>query len=113
MLPHTLNTFEIQKRLPSKLERELNFARCSRSRGQQSRSSGGATARVEDVQFSHRRRGKVGVIHDVEYFHPELLVEGFRNLLERIVLEQRKIEVGEARSIQNVAAGGSRQVKTP
>ena len=44
------------------------------------------------------------MVENVEYFRPELHVEGFRNLSDIVVFEDREIQVQKTRSSDRVPA---------
>lgn len=71
-----------------------------------------AAGRIEDVIVCYWGKLEVGTIKEIENFKPELGVEGLGNFPERIVLEQRRIQVYQAWPTQDVAPHVTPEIET-
>src|SRR6266851_7046778 len=90
--------------LPDQLHGKLNLSRSGGCRIQQTGSqSSGASVPIKYLTVGCRRV-EIGVIKNVENFHPELDVKLFRDSSHVVVLKQRHVQVNEARAHDAVAS---------
>src|SRR5882672_815991 len=61
---------------------------------------------------SYRRHFEVRMIHNIEEFSSELHIETLRNSLDRLILENGKIQIRRSRSVQEIARGIASKIET-
>src|SRR5579872_2748592 len=99
--------------LPNYFQRELNLPfRRDRPHKRSGDWIPGSGA-VEDVGIAVTDRGgtEIGVIQDVKDLRPKLNVEIFGDSPNIVVLENRKIEIGQSWTNQDIASGVSAEVE--
>ena len=107
------DTTRASPQLPKQFHGELNFSRRGCGRGQLTSNARGRASRIEDISIVWRdRHGKVGVVQHVEELGAELHVEVLRDFSNTIVLEDRKVQIGQTWSDQDITPGVTTKVKT-
>ena len=85
-------------------DRKLNLPRCGGGLGQQSRRRVQGSSAIENICVdSLSRRRKIGMIENVENLGAELDIKPFRDALDVVVLEQRKVERRNPRTDHDVS----------
>src|ERR1700719_4133144 len=98
--------------LPDHLHGKLDLSRSGGCRIQQTWSqSPGASVPIKYLTVSCRRI-EIGVIENIENFHPELDVKLFGDSFHVVVLKQRHVQVNEARPHDAVAPAIAQEIGT-
>src|SRR5258705_11560332 len=80
---------------PNNLERKLDLPGSSRRRSDRASSRNGVSVPIKN-NIIIRGRAEIRVIENIEKLRPKLHVEGLRNPLDRIVLEQGHVKGHQA-----------------
>src|SRR5581483_6597361 len=97
--------------LPKQLERKLNLPGRGLCRGDETRAWNRLARFIEHRKIIGERE-KIRAVHDVEKFGSELHIEALRNVLDIIVLENRKVQIGYPRPDQCIAPQIAPQIAT-
>src|ERR1700737_370060 len=97
--------------LPDHLHRKLNLPRSSGGRVQQTCTPDRIPTSVKDLAVGCRRI-EIGVIKNVENFHPELDVKLFRDSSHVVVLKERHVQVNQSRTHDAVASTIAQEICT-
>src|SRR5260370_31686441 len=89
----------------NKLESELNMPFRGGRPHQRTGYAVGSSRPVKDVAIAvaYLRGRKVGMVHDVKDLHAELDVEILRDAFYAVVLEHGEVQIGDARTDQDIA----------